>query len=100
MSFTIAPIGQACGATVTGLDLTQALPSELVAEIRAAWLEHHVLVFPDQRMSDDDLERFTLCFRPFGADPYIAPIAGREHVIAVQRAADETAAFREVTRPR
>jgi taurine dioxygenase len=42
-------------------------------------------------MSDDDLERFTLYFGPFGEDPFIEPIPGREHVIAVERAADETA---------
>lgn len=40
-------------------------------------------------MSDDDLERFTLYFGPFGEDPFIAPIEGREHIIAVQRKADE-----------
>ena len=85
------PSGQACGATVTGLDLAGPLDEGTVAEIRAAWLEHHVLAFPRQRLDDDDLERFTLAFGPFGEDPYIAPIAGREHVIAISRKADETA---------
>jgi taurine dioxygenase len=42
-------------------------------------------------MSDDDLERFTRYFGPFGDDPFIAPIPGREHVIAVKRVAGETA---------
>jgi taurine dioxygenase len=55
------------------------------------WLEHHVLSFPDQPLDDDDLERFTLAFGGFGDDPYIAPIDGREHVIAVERRAGETA---------
>lgn len=90
MTIKIVPSGQACGATVTGIDLTQNLSSDTIAEIRAAWLEHHVLAFPDQKMSDDDLERFTLYFGPFGEDPYIAPIPGREHIIAVKREADET----------
>ncbi len=90
MSITVVPSGQACGARVTGVDLSQALSSDTVAEIRAAWLEHHVLAFPDQPMTDDDLERFTLYFGPFGDDPYIAPIEGRANVIAVERRADET----------
>ena len=85
----IAQSGQACGAAVTGADLSQPISADLAAEIRAAWLEHHVLVFPDQRMSDDDLERFTLAFGGFGDDPFIAPISGRKHVIAVERKADE-----------
>ena len=97
MSLTIEPSGEACGARVTGVDLTESLTPDTVDAIRAAWLQHHVLVFPDQDMSDDDLERYTLSFGPFGEDPFIAPIEGREHIIAVQRDADETApVFAEV----
>ena len=87
----IEPSGQACGARITGLDLSRPLSEPDIAAIRAAWLEHLVLSFPDQRLDDDALERFTLAFGHFGEDPFIAPIAGRRHVIAVQRAADETA---------
>ncbi len=87
---TVTPSGQACGATVTGIDLTQPLENEDVTALRAAWLEHHVLAFPDQAISDDDLERFTLAFGGFGDDPFIGPIPGRDHVIAVERLADET----------
>ncbi len=87
----VEPSGDSCGASVTGVDLTRSLTAAEVAEIRAAWLRHHVLAFPDQVLSDDDLERFTLCFGTFGDDPFIAPIPGRQHVIAVRRRADETA---------
>lgn len=90
---SVEPSGQACGASVTGVDLSKPLKLEDVAAIRAAWLKHHVLAFPDQEMSDDDLERYTLAFGGFGHDPYIAPIPGRSHVIAVQRKANETAAL-------
>ncbi len=86
----ITPSGQACGASVSGIDLSQPLSADLVAAIRAAWLEHHVLAFPDQDLTNDDLERFTLSFGDFGEDPFIAPIEGRKHVIAVERLADET----------
>lgn len=82
--------GQACGATVTGIDLAAPLPAATIADLRAEWLRHHVLVFPGQRLSDDDLERFTLAMGGFGEDPFIAPIPGRRHIIAVARAADET----------
>jgi taurine dioxygenase len=86
----VRPSGQACGATVTGVDLSRPLAPQQVRAIRAAWLEHHVLAFPDQRLGDDDLERFTLSFGGFGDDPFIAPIPGRSHIIAVRRRADET----------
>jgi taurine dioxygenase len=86
----VEPSGQACGATVTGIDLSKPLTPDDVAAIRAAWLRHHVLAFPDQQMSDDDLERYTIAFGGFGHDPFIAPIPGRSHIISVQRKANET----------
>jgi taurine dioxygenase len=89
-TITVTPSGQACGATVTGLDLSRPLEPKQIAEVRAAWLEHHVLAFPDQVISDDDQERFTIAFGGFGEDPFIAPIPGRQHVIAVKRLAGET----------
>jgi alpha-ketoglutarate-dependent taurine dioxygenase len=91
MSIVIEPSGQVCGAHITNIDLTRALADSTVAEIRAAWLKHHVLAFPEQAMSDDDLERFSRYFGPFGEDPFIAPIPDREHIIAVERRAEETA---------
>lgn len=91
MTITITPSGQACGARVTGVDLTQPLDAGTIADIREAWLDHHVLAFPGQAMNDDDLERFTGYFGGFGDDPFIKPIPGREHIIAVRRKADETA---------
>lgn len=89
----IRPSGQACGAEVTGVDLTGELDAKTVAALRAAWLEHLVLAFPDQALTDDDLERFTTCFGPFGDDPYITPIRGRKHIIAIRRRADETSSI-------
>lgn len=93
MSFRVTSSGQACGATVTGIDLSRRLDAATVAALRGAWLEHHVLAFPNQVLSDDDLERFTLYFGGFGEDPFIAPIAGRQHIIAVERRADETSSL-------
>lgn len=90
MKVDITPSGQACGATVRGVDLSKPLAKEAVAAIRAAWLEHQVLAFPDQRLTDEQLEDFTLNFGPFGEDPFIAPIPGHPHIIAVKRAANET----------
>tara|TARA_B100001250_G_scaffold189484_2_gene162774 strand:- start:4570 stop:5412 length:843 start_codon:yes stop_codon:yes gene_type:complete len=90
MEIIVKPSGQSCGASVNGVDLTSELSTEVVTQIRTAWLEHKVLSFPGQHMSDDDLERFTLYFGEFGDDPFIAPIPGRKNIIAVQRKADET----------
>lgn len=89
MGVQVDPSGGACGARITGIDLKAPLDSATVAAIRAAWLEHHVLSFPDQFLNDDELERFTLSFGRFGEDPFFAPIAGRQHIAAIRREADE-----------
>ena len=90
MSFAVTPSGQSCGAIVTGIDLAGELTAELVADIRAAWLQHKVLAFADQQMDDDALERFTLAMGGFGEDPFFAPIKGRKNIAAILREADET----------
>lgn len=91
MSIVVTPSLQACGAEITNVDLTQRIDESTIAAIRAAWLEHHVLSFPNQALTDDDLERYTSYFGSFGDDPFIAPIVGRERIIAVERRADEQA---------
>ena len=89
MSFNVAVSDQACGAEISGIDLTRELLESQISDIRDLWLEHHVLSFPNQLLDDDALERFTLCFGSFGDDPFIAPIQGRKNIIAVKREADE-----------
>jgi taurine dioxygenase len=91
MGLEITPSGQACGATVRGVDWTGDVDPATVAEVRAAWIEHGVLSFPEQGLTDDDLERFTLSFGPFGVDTFFEPIDGHPHIAALHRLADETA---------
>ena len=60
MSLNIKVTDQSCGAEITGVNLTKSLLEDEISAIREAWLKHHVLSFPNQPMTDDDLERFTL----------------------------------------
>ncbi len=83
--------GEACGAQVSGIDLSQTLSQSTVMELRRAWLEHHVLAFPDQTLGHADLERLTLTFGSFGEEPFFGPIPGSDHIVALTRKADEQA---------
>ena len=87
----ITPTGEACGARVTGIGLSQPLDRTAIATIRSAWLEHHVLAFPDQKLTDDDLVRITNYFGSVGDDPYFVPISKKTPVVALTRRADEQA---------
>lgn len=57
-----APLSKAGGVTITGLDLSRPLPASLREQIRAAFREHHVLVFPDQVVSREQQFAFTANF--------------------------------------
>tara|TARA_R110000868_G_scaffold11116_10_gene54521 strand:+ start:13276 stop:14106 length:831 start_codon:yes stop_codon:yes gene_type:complete len=60
--FTIHPLAPALGAEIRGLDLRRPLDPATIDRLRSAWLEHLVLVFRDQPISEDDQIRFAACF--------------------------------------
>ena len=92
----VKPIDAPCGAEITDIHLEQELSAKAVAEIRDAWLQYHVLVFPDQDLSVDDLARFTLYFGNFGNDPFFNPIKEHGNIAAIRRDANEqTSLFAE-----
>lgn len=79
----------AFGALVRGVDLRVPLSEEQVDAIRAIWLKHQVIAFPDQRLEIADIERFAAGLGPEGEDPYIEAIPGHPRVVQVRREADE-----------
>ena len=54
----IRRLGYALGAEVTGVDLRSALDAEVVQDIRRAWIDHLLLCFPDQDITQDELLAF------------------------------------------
>ena len=87
----IETTGQACGATITEVDLAAEIDASLLASIRDAWIKHQVIVFPDQTLSDDDLVRITNSLGSVGDDPFFVPINKHSPVVALTRRADEQA---------
>lgn len=89
MSLAVEKQEAACGALVRGVDLSKPLDPDEVASVRAAWLAHQVLAFPDQALEIADIERFATYMGPNGEDPYIESIPGHPRVVQVRREADE-----------
>lgn len=58
----VIPSGAALGAEIKGLDLSQALAQDVVDAVHQALLDHGVLVFRDQDISEDHQVRFTNYF--------------------------------------
>jgi len=71
----ITRLGDALGAEIRGVELTRIDERDFAA-IRAAWLEHLVLRFRDQSLSDPQLKAFSARFGeldPPGPNPYGKP---------------------------
>ena len=69
-------IGEALGAEIAGVDLSHPLSKDTFASIREAWLEHLVLRFRGQSLSDPQLKAFSALFGeldPPGPNPYGKP---------------------------
>jgi alpha-ketoglutarate-dependent taurine dioxygenase len=54
----VTPLSPALGAEIRGVDLSTPLDQATVAAIRAAWLEHLVILFRGQALGVDDHLRF------------------------------------------
>ncbi|MCD7042907.1 TauD/TfdA family dioxygenase, partial [Pseudomonas sp. MAFF 311096] len=50
-TFEIRPLPSSVGAEIIGLDLTRAINDKDFARIHRAHLDHHVVVFRDQRIT-------------------------------------------------
>ena len=57
-TITIDPLTPVIGAEIGGVDLSKPLSVEQEAELRAAQAAYHVLVFRDQKLSNEDHKRF------------------------------------------
>jgi alpha-ketoglutarate-dependent 2,4-dichlorophenoxyacetate dioxygenase len=68
MALDVKRLGRTFFAEVRGVDLRQNLPDDTIAEIRAAWMEHGVLVFPDQLLTDAQQVAYSRRFGPLEED--------------------------------
>ena len=66
MSLTVTPLSPACGAEIDGVDLSQPIDEATRAAIYRAWLDHIVLVFRGQTLSEDDQRRVAGYFGKVG----------------------------------
>jgi len=62
----VIPLTKYIGAELRGIDLRERPDDETVRAIYQAWLDHLVIVFPDQKLSQEDLVRVTGYFGEIG----------------------------------
>jgi len=62
----VVPLTKHIGAEIRGLDLHDRPPDETIKAIYRAWVDHLVIVFPGQRLEQEDLVRVTGYFGEMG----------------------------------
>jgi taurine dioxygenase len=93
VSITVTPIAGALGAEISGVDLADDLPDDVVAEIRAAWLQHLVVFFRGQDLSCERFVAFARRIGEIGRYPFVPGIEGHPEIIAVLKEPHETVNF-------
>jgi len=86
-------IAGALGAEISGADLARELPADTVAAIRAAFLEHLVIFFHDQRLTPAQFMAFA---RRMGTPieyPFVKGIEGFPEIIEVKKLEHERVNF-------
>lgn len=78
-SIEVEPLTPVIGAEIHGVDLSKALSTEQIAEIRTAHAAFHVIYFRDQILSNDDHKRFARLFGALHVHPYHVKNAAPDH---------------------
>jgi taurine dioxygenase len=90
---TVGPVAGAIGAEIGGVDLGVDLDDAVVAEIRAAWLQHGVVFFREQELSPERFLAFARRIGELARYPFVPGIDGYPDIIAVTKLPHETANF-------
>lgn len=88
----IEPITPVLGARVTGVDLTQPPDAETTAAVRAAWLDHLVLHFPEADITLDQQKTFARSLGELFVHPTLPAPEGHPEVLVVRRNPDKAIA--------
>lgn len=84
------PIAGALGAEISGVSLADDLSDDIIADIRAALLEHLVIFFRDQTLTPDQQIAFAKRFGPLEEHDFVKGMPEHPEIIRVLREADET----------
>ena len=69
MTLSIAKRSEALGAEIRGVDLSRPVSDAVFEEIKTAWYENLVIVFPDQTLTNEQHIEFSARFGPLDVHP-------------------------------
>jgi len=86
----VRPIAGACGAEVFGVDLSKPLDDATFAEIRQAFLDHQVIFFRDQDITEDQHKAFGRRFGTLNIHPRYLPLDGHPEIFPIRKEPEHT----------
>ena len=81
----ITPTGGPLGAVVTDIDLGSPQSVDQQTLLRQAWLDHMLLIFPDQPLSEDAFLAFARTIGEPGRYPFVTGLATHPDIIEVKK---------------
>ncbi len=87
-SIAVRPLTPIIGAEIEGVDLSRELSNAQFAEVRRAFLEHHVIVLRDQKITAEDHKRFGRRFGVLHVHPLQAMKQGDNERLEVKATKD------------
>ncbi len=81
----VEPVAGALGAEIHGVDLRQPLADEVVADIRAAFLEHSVIFLRGQEITPEQHIAFARSFGPIVVNRFFTPVEGHPEIAEVRK---------------
>ncbi len=81
----VKPVAGACGAEVSGVDLSKDLDNETFAELHQAFLDHQVLFFRDQDLTEDQHKAFGRRFGDLNIHPRYVPLEGHPEIFPIRK---------------
>ena len=79
----VTPLSGACGAVITGVDLSEPLGSETFAAIHQALLDHQVIFFRDQNLTPDQQVAFSWRFGDLRLSEQYESLDGHPEIIEI-----------------
>lgn len=88
-TFEVRLLSGVLGAEISGLDLSQPLRPAIIDELRAAFVEHAVLVFRDQDLTAEQQVAFGRCFGVLDTHPFVDGRPDQPEVIDIVTEPDD-----------
>jgi len=88
-----APISKSnLGVSIQDINLAKSLSKEDIESIRMLWVNYGIAIFPNQNLTLQEYENFSLQFGSFGEEPFLIPMQEYPHIVKLHRKPDEEAA--------